>query len=104
MLVETGPRFDKVLKKNPAYRQIFDKLKARIVGPPGLTEQEMRSMDGIHLEPIKTNPPNQSIHVGNKLRAICQMAGNTIVFLDLPESHEKSYRGSLVVLTASLLR
>ena len=106
MIVQTGPKFDKVMKKNPTYRQIFEKLKRRIEGPPELTEQELRGMSGINLEPIVSNPPYQSIRLSNstKLRAICQVAGNTLVLLDLPESHEKSYKGSLVTLTASLLQ
>ena len=106
MIVQTGPKFDKVLKKNPTYRQMFDKLKKRIEGPPELTEQNLRDMDGTNLEPIITNPPYQSIRISNgtKLRAHCLVKNNIIEFLDLPESHEKSYKSSLVRITAYLLQ
>ena len=55
------------------------------------TEQQLRATKGIHLEPIKSDPPYQSIRLDQGPRAKVLVDGDTMVFLDLERDHDKAY-------------
>ena len=67
-----------------AFRRLVEKVEAR-------TEQQLRETKGIHLEPIKADPPYQSIRLDRGPRAKVLVDGNTMVFLDLDQDHDKTY-------------
>lgn len=67
-----------------AFRRLVEKVESR-------TEQQLRESRGIHLEPIKANPPYQSIRLDRGPRAKVLVDGNTMVFLDLDPEHDKIY-------------
>lgn len=67
-----------------AFRRLVEKVETR-------TEQQLRETKGIHLEPIKTDPPYQSIRLDRGPRAKVLVDGDTLVFLDLDQDHDKAY-------------
>ena len=67
-----------------AFRRLVEKVEPR-------TEQQLRETKGIHLEPIKTDPPYQSIRLDRGPRAKVLVDGDTLVFLDLDQDHDKTY-------------
>jgi hypothetical protein len=67
-----------------AFRRLVEKVETR-------TEQQLRESKGIHLEPIKANPPYQSIRLDRGPRAKVLIDGNTMVFMDLDQEHDKTY-------------
>lgn len=67
-----------------AFRRLVEKVETR-------TEQQLRETKGIHLEPIKTDPPYQSIRLDRGPRAKVLVDGDTLVFLDLDQDHDKTY-------------
>jgi hypothetical protein len=69
-----------------AFRRLVEKVETR-------TEQQLRNTQGIHLEPIRGNPPYQSIRLDKGPRAKVLVDGDTLVFLDLDQDHDKAYRG-----------
>lgn len=69
-----------------AFRRLVEKVEAR-------TEQQLRETKGIHLEPIKADPPYQSIRLDRGPRAKVLVDGDTLVFLDLDQDHDKIYGG-----------
>lgn len=88
MQIRTLPTFDKQLKKNPEFQALFDNLAKKV---KKCSEQELRDLPGTHLEPVKTNPPYQSIRASGSLRPLCLVEGDTLVFVSFPSGHEKSY-------------
>jgi len=66
------------------FRRLVEKIETR-------TEQQPRETKGIHLEPIKSDPPYQSIRLERGPRAKVLVDGNTMVFLDLDQDHDKTY-------------
>ena len=67
-----------------AFRRLVEKVDAR-------TEQQLRETKGIHLEPIKADPPYHSIRLDRGPRAKVLIEGNTMVFLDINQDHDKTY-------------
>jgi hypothetical protein len=67
-----------------AFRRLVEKVETR-------TEQQLRETKGIHLEPIKADPPYQSIRLDRGPRAKVLIDGDTLVFLDLDQDHDKTY-------------
>lgn len=67
-----------------AFRRLIEKVETR-------TEQQLRETKGIHLEPIKANPPYHSIRLDQGPRAKVLLDGETMVFLDLDQDHDKTY-------------
>jgi hypothetical protein len=67
-----------------AFRRLVEKVESR-------SEQQLRESKGIHMEPIKSNPPYQSIRLDRGPRAKVLIDGNTMVFLDLDQEHDKTY-------------
>ncbi|MDE3032793.1 MAG: hypothetical protein KGI56_03950 [Acidobacteriota bacterium] len=67
-----------------AFRRLVEKVEAR-------TEQQLRETKGIHLEPIKSDPPYHSIRLDRGPRAKVLLDGNTMVFLDLDPDHDTIY-------------
>ena len=67
-----------------AFRRLVEKVETR-------TEQQLRETKGIHLEPIKADPPYQSIRLDRGPRAKVLVDGDTLVFLDLDQDHDKTY-------------
>jgi hypothetical protein len=67
-----------------AFRRLVEKVQTR-------TEQQLRETRGIHLEPIKSNPPYQSIRLDGGPRAKVLIDGARMVFLDLDQDHDKIY-------------
>ncbi len=67
-----------------AFRRLVEKVQTR-------TEQQLREARGIHLEPIKSNPPYQSIRLDKGPRAMVLLDGDTMVFLDVDQDHDKTY-------------
>ena len=67
-----------------AFRRLVDKVATR-------TEQQLRNTQGIHLEPIKANPPYHSIRLDKGPRAKVLVDGDILVFLDIDQDHEKTY-------------
>ena len=67
-----------------AFRRLVDKVQTR-------TEQQLRATKGIHLEPIKSDPPYQSIRLDQGPRAKVLVDDDTMVFLDLEPDHDKIY-------------
>jgi len=67
-----------------AFRRLVEKVESR-------TEQQLRETKGIHLELIKANPPYQSIRLDRGPRAKVLIDGNTMVFMDLNQDHDKTY-------------
>ena len=67
-----------------AFRRLVEKVETR-------TEQQLRETKGIHLEPIKSDPPYHSIRLDRGPRAKVLLDGNTMVFLDLDPDHDKLY-------------
>jgi hypothetical protein len=67
-----------------AFRRLVEKVATR-------TEQQLRETKGIHLEPIKANPPYHSIRLDKGPRAKVLIEGDTMVFLDLDQDHDKTY-------------
>jgi hypothetical protein len=100
MKCETTPKFDKLLKKNPALRPLAAGLKQKIESS---TEQQLRD-SGTHLEPIRTNPPFLSIKASGGMRAICLVQGDVLILHDIPESHEKAYRKGSVNEIVEMLK
>jgi len=66
-----------------AFRRLVEKVETR-------SEQQLRQTPGIHLEPIRTNPPYQSIRLDRGPRAKVLVDGETLVFLDI-EPHDPTY-------------
>jgi hypothetical protein len=66
-----------------AFRRLVEKVETR-------SEQQLRQTPGIHLEPIRTNPPYQSIRLERGPRAKVLVDGETLVFLDI-EPHDQTY-------------
>lgn len=66
-----------------AFRRLLEKVETR-------SEQQLRQTPGIHLEPIRTNPPYQSIRLDRGPRAKVLVDGETLVFLDI-EPHDQTY-------------
>lgn len=64
-----------------AFRRLVEKVETR-------TEQQLRGTKGIHLEPIKSNPPYHSIRLDQGPRAKVLLDGETMVFLD--QDHDKA--------------
>lgn len=67
-----------------AFRRLVEKVETR-------TEQQLRATEGIHLEPIKSNPPFHSIRLDRDPRAKVLIDGDTLVFLDIEQEHDKTY-------------
>ena len=67
-----------------AFRRLVEKVESR-------TEQQLREAKGIHLEPIKSNPPYHSIRLDKGPRAKVLIEGETMVFLDLDQDHDRTY-------------
>jgi hypothetical protein len=67
-----------------AFRRLVEKVETR-------TEQQLRETKGIHLEPIKADPPYHSIRLDRGPRAKVLIDGNTMVFLDINQDHDKTY-------------
>ncbi len=67
-----------------AFRRLVEKVETR-------TEQQLRSAKGIHLEPIKADPPHQSIRLDKGPRAKVLIEGETMIFLDLDADHDRFY-------------
>ena len=67
-----------------AFRRLVEKVQTR-------TEQQLRETRGIHLEPIKSNPPYHSIRLDRGPRAQVLIDGDRMVFLDLDQDHDKFY-------------
>lgn len=67
-----------------AFRRLVEKVESR-------TEQQFRAAKGIHLEPIISNPPFHSIRLDRGPRAKVLIDGDTMVFLDLDQDHDKVY-------------
>lgn len=67
-----------------AFRRLVEEVQTR-------TEQQLRQTKGIHLEPIKSNPPYHSIHLDEGPRAKVLIDGDKMVFLDLEQEHDKIY-------------
>jgi hypothetical protein len=67
-----------------AFRRLVEKVETR-------TEQQFRAARGIHLEPIKSDPPFHSIRLDRGPRAKVLIDGETMVFLDLDQDHDKTY-------------
>lgn len=67
-----------------AFRRLVEKVETR-------TEQQLRETKGVHLEPIKADPPYQSIRLDRGPRAKVLIDGDTLVFLDLDQDHDKTY-------------
>ena len=78
----------KLLKQDAAlinaFRCLVEKVESR-------TEQQLRESKGIHLEPLKANPPYQSIRLDRGPRAKVLIDGGTMVFMDLDQDHDKTY-------------
>ncbi|MEO6326117.1 MAG: hypothetical protein ABIT01_04920 [Thermoanaerobaculia bacterium] len=78
----------KLLKQDASlinsFRRLVDKVLTR-------TEQQLRETKGIHLEPIKSDHPYQSIRIDRGPRAKVLIEGTTMVFLDLEQDHDKTY-------------
>ena len=76
----------KLLKQDAAlsnaFRRLVDKVATR-------TERQLRESKGIHLEPIKSNPPYLSIRLDRGPRAKVLIEGDTLVFLDLDPDHDQ---------------
>ena len=68
-----------------AFRRLVEKVASR-------TEQQLRETRGIHLEPIKANPPFHSIRLDKGPRAKVLIDGDTMVFLDLDQDHDRIYQ------------
>jgi hypothetical protein len=68
-----------------AFRRLIEKVQTR-------TEQQLRETRGIHLEPIKSNPPYHSIRLDRGPRAKVLIDGERMVFLDLDQEHDKMYQ------------
>lgn len=66
-----------------AFRRLVEKVETR-------SEQQLRQTPGIHLEPIRTNPPYPSIRLDRGPRAKVLVDGDTLVFLDI-EPHDPTY-------------
>lgn len=67
-----------------AFRRLVEKVQTR-------TEKQLRETRGIHLEPIKSNPPYHSIRMDRGPRAKVLIEGDRMVFLDLDQDHDKFY-------------
>jgi len=67
-----------------AFRRLVEKVETR-------TEQQLRETKGIHLEPIKADPPYHSIRLDRGPRAKVLIDGNIMVFLDINQDHDKTY-------------
>jgi hypothetical protein len=67
-----------------AFRGLVEKVDSR-------TEAQLRQTKGIHLEPIKSDPPYHSIRLDRGPRAKVLLEGETMIFLDLDASHERFY-------------
>jgi hypothetical protein len=65
-----------------AFRRLVEKVESR-------TEAQLRQSRGIHLEPIKSDPPYLSIRLDKGPRAKVLIEGETMVFLDLEQDHDK---------------
>jgi len=65
------------------FRRLVEKVETR-------TEQQLRETNGIHLEPIKANPPYHFIRLDQGPRAKVLVDGETMVFLDLDQDHDKT--------------
>lgn len=67
-----------------AFRRLVEKVESR-------TEAQLRSTKGIHLEPIKADPPYLSIRLDRGPRAKVLVEGKTMIFLDIDQEHDKTY-------------
>jgi hypothetical protein len=67
-----------------AFRRLVEKIESR-------TEEQLRQAKGIHLEPIKSDPPYHSIRLDRGPRAKVLLDGGTMIFLDIDSSHEPFY-------------
>jgi hypothetical protein len=67
-----------------AFRRLVEKVQTR-------TERQLRETRGIHLEPIKSNPPYHSIRLDRGPRAKVLIDGDRMVFLDLDQDHDRFY-------------
>jgi hypothetical protein len=67
-----------------AFRRLVEKVETR-------TEAQLRTTKGIHLEPIKADPPHLSICLDRGPRAKVLVDGNTMIFLDIDQDHDKTY-------------
>lgn len=67
-----------------AFRRLVEKVESR-------TEEQLRQAKGLHLEPIKSDPPYHSIRLDRGPRAKVLLDGETMIFLDLDASHERFY-------------
>ena len=68
-----------------AFRRLVQKVESR-------TEEQLRQARGIHLEPIRSDPPFFSIPLDRGPRAKVLIDGGTMIFLDIDSSHERFYR------------
>ncbi len=55
------------------------------------TEQQLRESKGIHLEPIISQSPFQSIRLDKGPRAKVLIEGEKMIFLDLDVDHDSFY-------------
>jgi hypothetical protein len=67
-----------------AFRRLVEKVETR-------TEGQLREAKGIHLEPIRANPPFHSIRLDQGPRAKVLLEGETMIFMDLDQDHDKTY-------------
>ncbi len=67
-----------------AFRRLVDKVQSR-------TEQQLRETKGIHQEPIKSDPPYQSIRLDRGPRAKVRLQGDMMIFEDLDTEQQEFY-------------
>jgi hypothetical protein len=67
-----------------AFRRLVEKVETR-------TEQQLRETRGIRLELIKSDPPYHSIRLDRGPIAKVLFDGETMVFLDVDQDHNKTY-------------
>lgn len=77
-----------LLKQDPKILQAFRRLVAKI---QSRTEQQLREAKGIHLEPIKSNPPYQFIRLDSGPRVKVRLQGDMMIFEDLDTDHDEFY-------------
>jgi hypothetical protein len=65
-------------------RWLMEKVQTR-------TEQQLREAKGIHLEPIKSQPPFLSIRLDKGPRAKVLIEGDKMIFVDINTDHDEFY-------------
>lgn len=78
----------KLLKQETSTIKAFTRLVEKI---QHRTEQQLRESKGVHLEPIISQAPFQSIRLDKGPRAKVLIEGEKMVFLDLDADHDSFY-------------